>query len=160
MSKKIILSDYLRDNKIVDYSEIRDVLLNNKFEVISKRSGGNNYHEFEDSDGILIFNNPSLLVKDNGKTVYAGVINGNRIGNNIRLNNLYIYISNKKKNELVKEIIEIEEDIKLLNEEKKILSEQLLYLITNGLDELDEGSFEEFKKKEVESELKNISVSA
>lgn len=158
MIKDLDFQSYIINNKISSALEVKDLLLNNSFKLIDIYDGGNNYHKFVDSNGILKFNNPKLSVDLQNFTLSFGVITPESTGNNLRLNNIFLFENDITKSSIISEIEQINRDVLNSLERKRKLDDYMRYLVIINSEKLIEEDYKDFTKKELEESLKKTSI--
>lgn len=137
--------EYLSDNNITILKEIKKILLNSEFKIISRHSG----HDYEHNTltGFIKFNNLSMEV--NNTSLNHGLrLGDNRVyGNTIEFNELALAQTNKTS--ILKRIIVITETKEELQLEHEDLLDQLDFLRFFKITTLDKAKFREFKIKRI-----------
>lgn len=133
------LEEYLEEKNLYKTSQILEVILDNKFEIISN-SNSHSYFGYSDSDGLITFNNPKMVI--NSESLNNGVIfNGRVTGNTIRFSDLKpIFISNRMF--LIKKLEKLAKKINELTKKEKVVNEKLSFMYDNNLDELNQREYE------------------
>lgn len=147
----MIFSDYLLSEDITSSKEVKKILLNNKFILRDPRANGNNYANFTNKEGYLLFNNPSMSVSPN--SVSRAAYTENISGNTLRFNNLLIVLNDQKKENIVNNILKIDLQLKTLEKEKEDLNEKLEFLICTNSDNLILKEYENYKKEKITKNL-------
>lgn len=139
----ITFQDYLIDNDITDLGEIKDILLDLEFRILSRNSGHDYSHNKMDS---IKFNNPNMDVTNSNLS--RGLKLGNVIhGNTIEFSELTLLATNKAN--ILKRIMVITETKESLHLEHEDLLDQLDFLRLSETTILDKVKFRKFKIKRI-----------
>lgn len=151
---EMVFNDYITIKGIrSNPSQIREMLLNNTFTLRNSSAGGNNYAQFVDTNGYLSFNNPDMIISRSYLERGIVIPDIGATGNQLRYDNLVLIKNEIKKEDLVKALVDIDENFKTLEADKIEFKNQLDYLINTNSTLLNLEEYKAYKKQKITDKL-------